>query len=46
MCIIISEKEKAKKCRHVVGLLARTKNTAGSSDYEFKLEPDVSGERF
>lgn len=45
MWLIISERVKVKKWRHVVGLLHRTKDTPGSSDYEFKLEPDVSSER-
>lgn len=46
MWLIISERAKAKKWRHVVGLLGRTKDTPGSSDYEYKLEPDVRSERF
>lgn len=46
MSVIVLKMVKVKKYRHVVRLLGRFKGTPDSSDYEFKLEPDVDSEKF
>ena len=46
MWVTVLKRVKVKKYRHVVGLLGKFKGIPDSSNYEFKLEPDVDSEKF